>query len=115
MHDTRQAVVGVKGSEQPDIVPPSREFLREGLDMAADPARVRVRVRGNEPYAHHAILEHPPDAANFAPVSARNFVKFTFIRVLPEWRRRAAEDRKLDKAEFAAACADFGSDHLLRA
>ena len=48
-------------------------------------------------------------------VARRNFVKFTFIRVLPEWRRRSAEERAQDKREFAAACADFGEDHLLRA
>jgi chlorite dismutase len=48
-------------------------------------------------------------------VSQRNFVKFTFIRVLPEWRRRSAEERAQDKREFAAACREFGEDHLLRA
>ena len=48
-------------------------------------------------------------------VARRNFVKFTFIRVLPEWRRRSAEERARDKREFAAACSDFGEDHLLRA
>ena len=48
-------------------------------------------------------------------MSARNFVKFTFVRVLPEWRRRNADDRARDKAEFAAACRDFGEDHLLSA
>jgi len=52
---------------------------------------------------------------HFPAVAARNFVKFTFIRVLPEWRRRGAEDRTGDKSEFAAACADFAADHLLRA
>ena len=48
-------------------------------------------------------------------MAARNFVKFTFIRALPEWRRRSAEERARDKSEFAAACADFASNHLLRA
>ena len=48
-------------------------------------------------------------------MSRRNFVKFTFIRVLPEWRRRSPEQRAQDKREFAAACADFAEDHLLRA
>ncbi len=52
---------------------------------------------------------------HFAAVPDRNFVKFTFIRVLPEWRRRTAEERAGDKREFAAACADFAQDHLLRA
>jgi chlorite dismutase len=48
-------------------------------------------------------------------VDQRNFVKFTFIRVLPEWRRRTGEERARDKREFAAACHEFGADHLLRA
>jgi len=48
------------------------------------------------------------------PVAQRNFVKFTFIRVLPEWRRRSVEERAQDKREFAAACREFGQDHLLR-
>ncbi len=48
------------------------------------------------------------------PVAARSFVKFTFVRVLPEWRRRSAEERAADKREFAAACRDFADDHLLR-
>ncbi|MEJ7714745.1 MAG: chlorite dismutase family protein [Thermoleophilaceae bacterium] len=47
-------------------------------------------------------------------MAQRNFVKFTFIRVLPEWRRRGAEERAQDKREFAAACREFGEDHLLR-
>ena len=115
MHDTRQAVVGVDGGKKANLMSPGQELLCERFDVATDPARVRVRVRGNKPYAHRSIVEQAPDAAHFAPVSDRNFVKFTFIRVLPEWRRRSPEEREQDKAEFAAACADFASDHLLRA
>ena len=48
-------------------------------------------------------------------VASRTFVKFTFIRVQPEWRRREPADRAQDKREFAAACRDFAEDHLLRA
>ncbi len=48
-------------------------------------------------------------------MSERNFVKFTFFKVRPEWRRRPAEERAQDKREFAAACADFAEDHFLRA
>ena len=115
MHDTCQAVVRIKGGQKTNIVPPCQELPSESLDVAADPARVRVRVRGNKPYAHRSIVEHAPDAPHFAPVSARNFVKFTFVRVLPEWRRRSPDERAQDKSEFAAACADFASGHLLRA
>ena len=45
----------------------------------------------------------------------RNYVKYTFLKVDPAWRRRAAEERSQDKAEFAAACREFAEDHYLRA
>jgi len=45
----------------------------------------------------------------------RNYVKFTFLKVDPAWRRRPAEEREADKREFLAACQEFGEDHLLRA
>jgi chlorite dismutase len=47
-------------------------------------------------------------------MSGRHFVKFTFVKVDPAWRRRDAEDRARDKEEFAAACRDFAEDHFLR-
>jgi chlorite dismutase len=46
---------------------------------------------------------------------ARNYVKYTFLKVDPAWRRRSAEERAADKAEFAAACNEFGNGHYLRA
>ena len=45
----------------------------------------------------------------------RNYVKYTFLKVDPAWRRRSAEERAADKREFAAACREFGEDHFLRA
>ena len=45
----------------------------------------------------------------------RTFVKFTFFALDPSWRRRSAEERARDKAEFQAACEDFGEDRSLRA
>jgi chlorite dismutase len=45
----------------------------------------------------------------------RSFVKFTFLKVAPAWRRRDADDRARDKREFAAACEEFAADHFLRA
>ena len=45
----------------------------------------------------------------------RHFVKYTFLKVDPAWRRLDAEQRAADKREFIAACEDFGEDHLLRA
>jgi chlorite dismutase len=47
-------------------------------------------------------------------LSGRNFVKFTFIRVDPAWRRLPQEERAAHKREFAAACQEFAEDHYLR-
>ena len=44
----------------------------------------------------------------------RNYVKYTFVKVDPAWRRRTAAERAADKREFVAACRDFGEDHFLR-
>jgi chlorite dismutase len=48
-------------------------------------------------------------------VAARTFVKFTFFKLDPAWRRRSEEERARDKAEFQAACEDFAVDRSLRA
>jgi chlorite dismutase len=45
----------------------------------------------------------------------RNYVKYTFLKVDPAWRRRTADERAEDKREFAAACRDFADEHYLRA
>ena len=47
--------------------------------------------------------------------AARHFVKYTFLKVDPLWRRRVAEDRARDKQEFLAACENFAAEHLLQA
>jgi chlorite dismutase len=47
-------------------------------------------------------------------VSARHFVKYTFLKLDPAWRREPAEKRESDKREFAAACEDFADGHLLQ-
>ncbi|HEU4977608.1 MAG TPA: chlorite dismutase family protein [Solirubrobacteraceae bacterium] len=44
----------------------------------------------------------------------RHFVKYTFLKVDPAWRRREDQARGIDKREFLAACEDFASDHLLQ-
>jgi chlorite dismutase len=44
----------------------------------------------------------------------RNFVKYTFVKVDPAWRRRTDSERAADKREFAAACREFGDEHFLR-
>jgi len=48
-------------------------------------------------------------------VADRTFVKFTFFKLDPEWRRRSDSERARDKAEFLAACEDFAEDRSLRA
>jgi chlorite dismutase len=45
----------------------------------------------------------------------RHFVKYTFLKVDPAWRRLDAEERAQHKREFIAACEDFASERLLRA
>ena len=44
----------------------------------------------------------------------RQFVKYTFLKVDPAWRRLDDERRATDKREFTAACEDFADGHLLR-
>jgi chlorite dismutase len=44
----------------------------------------------------------------------RHFVKFSFLRVDPAWRRLDPIQRAEDKREFLAACEDFADGHLLR-
>jgi chlorite dismutase len=44
----------------------------------------------------------------------RHFVKYTFLKVDPAWRRLDPEQRLEHKREFTAACEDFADGHLLR-
>jgi chlorite dismutase len=48
-------------------------------------------------------------------VARRTFVKFTFLKLDPAWRRLSDAERVRDKAEFQAACEDFAEDRSLRA
>jgi chlorite dismutase len=45
----------------------------------------------------------------------RHFVKYTFLKVDPAWRRLDGEERAAHKHEFIAACEDFAAERLLRA
>ena len=45
----------------------------------------------------------------------RHFVKYTFLKVDPAWRRLEDDERAEHKREFMAACENFGQDRLLRA
>jgi chlorite dismutase len=44
----------------------------------------------------------------------RHFVKYTFLKLDPAWRRLPESERVQHKQEFLAACEDFGTDHLLQ-
>jgi chlorite dismutase len=45
----------------------------------------------------------------------RHFVKYTFLKVDPAWRRLDPLERAQHKREFAAACEEYASERLLRA
>jgi chlorite dismutase len=45
----------------------------------------------------------------------RHFVKYTFLKVDPAWRRLDDDQRAEDKREFLAACENFSQERLLRA
>ncbi|MFN8130802.1 MAG: chlorite dismutase family protein [Solirubrobacteraceae bacterium] len=45
----------------------------------------------------------------------RHFVKYTFLKIDPAWRRLDEAERSEHKREFMAACEDFADGHLLRA
>jgi chlorite dismutase len=45
----------------------------------------------------------------------RHFVKYTFLKVDPAWRRLDEAERAQHKREFMAACEDFAGERLLRA
>jgi chlorite dismutase len=47
-------------------------------------------------------------------VPERHFVKYTFLKVDPAWRRLSDGQRAEDKREFLAACEDFAAERLLR-
>jgi chlorite dismutase len=48
------------------------------------------------------------------PTPERHFVKYTFLKLDPAWRRLDQLERAEHKREFTAACEDFAEDHLLR-
>jgi chlorite dismutase len=52
------------------------------------------------------FVKHVPD---------RHFVKYTFLKVDPAWRRLDDTERTRHKREFLAACEDFAQDRSLRA
>jgi chlorite dismutase len=65
--------------------------------------------------AHASAPAARTTAINLRLVAGRTFVKFTFFKLDPAWRRRSPDERATDKAEFLAACEDFAEDRSLRA
>ena len=125
-----ERVIGVIRREDPHVVILRAKLSRQRLDMARDPARIGPRVRRHERDPHSATL-YPPQGSIVAsprgrdsrraiarcdnrPVSARHFVKYTFLKLDPAWRRRDAAERERDKRELMAACEDFADGHLLQ-
>jgi chlorite dismutase len=79
--------------------------------MTPDSARIRVGIGRDERYTHEGhSIGHTGGLTH-----ARNYVKYSFIKADPAWRRRSSEERAADKREFAAACREFAEDHWLRA
>jgi chlorite dismutase len=115
MEHTGEAVVGVAGGQQPHVVALPQKLFGQGLNVLPDTARIRVRVGRDERYTHGPILAKLAGATLLPVAEQRNFVKFTFLKADPAWRRRASDERAQDKREFAAACQEFADDHFLRA
>ena len=53
---TCQAIVGVEGGQQPDLVVLPDQLFSKSLHMTPDPARIRVRVGRDKRYAHRPIV-----------------------------------------------------------
>jgi chlorite dismutase len=70
-------------------------------------------VAGREGGAHGAGGRPAPWQTG--PVADRHFVKYTFLKVDPAWRRLPEAERAEHKRELMAACEDFATDHLLQA
>jgi chlorite dismutase len=78
-------------------------------------AEMPCSAQAGAPQAQSSVPAASTAATNLRLVAGRTFVKFTFFKVDPAWRRRSPEERAADKAEFQAACDDFAEDRSLRA
>jgi chlorite dismutase len=114
MRHASQAVVGVVRCQEAHVEALMYELFGKGLYVLPDTARIRVRVGRDERYAHIPILAELTGATLSSVAEKRNFVKFSFLKVDPAWRRRAPDERAQDKREFAAACQEFAEENFLR-
>ncbi len=86
------------------------------MGAARDPGSVAGAAVATAAVSAQASVRTASAAAiTLIPVPERTFVKFTFFKLDPAWRRRDASERAADKAEFVAACEDFATDRALRA
>ena len=115
MHDTRQAVVRVVRGQEANVVSLGREAPRRGprrggrprLDTCTSTGRRALRApRHRRPplRMRHTLRLWPSATSSSSPSS----------RSARSGAGAAPEERAQDKREFAAACAEFGEDHLLR-
>ena len=75
------------------------------------PIMLALLIRRNCPAFARDVGDRSPIMVRM-PV--RHFVKYTFLKVDPAWRRLERR-ASADKREFIAACEDFADGHLLRA
>ncbi len=112
-------IVGVEGGEDARLVAGRVKLVGECLDVACDAAGIGPGVRRDErdPHVPQNIRtrSRPHGGCDTGGVSSRHFVKYTFLKVDPAWRRLQPEQRERDKREFLAACEDFADGHLLQA
>ncbi|MBM3668041.1 MAG: chlorite dismutase family protein [Actinobacteria bacterium] len=94
------------------VAPPTRSIVGSETPSTvreASPAAIAaLTLHASAPSASAA-------ATNLFAVPERTFVKFTFFKLDPAWRRRSPSERAGDKTEFLAACEDFAEDRSLRA
>src|SRR3954470_21995294 len=75
---------------------------------------MRITADGNH-RSHGSTLGLTPLHIEWsAPMADRHFVKYTFLKMDPAWRRLPESERAHHKQEFLAACEDFGTDHLIQ-
>jgi chlorite dismutase len=116
VHAPRALVVGVEWGEDAGLVAGGGELAGERIYVAGHAAGIAPGVRRQERDPHGAILSSraPATRCDNRIVSSRHFVKYTFLKVDPAWRRLDAATRARHKQEFLAACEDFADGHMLQ-
>src|SRR5206468_1392225 len=109
----RLLVAPLRRAQEGHRRPRDRRELRErgagheGEDRPAGPGLGRSGRRKARERDEHARYRQ-------TAMAERHFVKYTFLKMDPAWRRLPTPERSEHKREFLAACRDFGLDHLLQ-